>query len=116
MAPRPKAVKKTKKPSVRSSIRRSSGNVFVDLGFDKETAEHLRIRSALMATVRRVIDDAEMTQSEAAKLFNVTQPRISNLMRGKIDLFSVDTLIEMLSRAGVGIEVWTTTPKRTKVA
>lgn len=116
MAPRPKTVKKPASKSLRPSIRRSSGNVFADLGFDSETAEHLRIRSGLMATVRRVIDESGMTQAEAAKLFKVTQPRISNLMRGKIDLFSVDTLIEMLSRAGIGIEVWTTTPKRTKVA
>lgn len=116
MAPRTKTVKKAKKASARPAVRRSSGNVFTDLGFDRETAEHLRIRSALMATVRRVIEDSDMTQAEAARLFNVTQPRISNLMRGKIDLFSVDTLIEMLSRAGVGIEVWTTKPKRTKVA
>ena len=116
MAPRPKTVKKAKKASPRPVIRQSSGNVFADLGFDRETAEHLRIRSALMATVRRVIEDSDMTQAEAAKRFHVTQPRISNLVRGKIDLFSVDTLIEMLSRAGIGIEVWTTTPKRTKVA
>jgi predicted XRE-type DNA-binding protein len=115
MAPRPKIKKATRK-SLSPSIRRSSGNVFADLGFNPETAEHLRIRSGLMATVRRAIEETGMTQAEAARLFKVTQPRISNLMRGKIDLFSVDSLIEMLSRAGIGIEVWTTTPKRTKVA
>ena len=115
MAPRSKTVKKTKGKSART-VRRSSGNVFSDLGFDQDEAEHLRIRSALMATVRQVIKDGEMTQAEAAALFDVTQPRISNLMRGKIDLFSIDTLVEMLSRAGIRIELRTTMPKGTKVA
>ena len=113
MAPRSKTVRKTKKPAV----RRSSGNVFADLGFDQDEAEHLKIRSALMAMVRQVISDGEMTQGEAAKVFEVTQPRISNLMRGKIDLFSIDTLVEMLSRAGVRIEFRATTArKKGKVA
>ena len=110
MAPRAKTVKKTRR-AARPKIRRSSGNVFADLGFEREEAEHLRIRSALMATVRQVISDGGMTQSEAAALFNVTQPRISDLMRGKIDLFSIDTLVEMLSRAGVRIELRTSVAK-----
>ena len=110
MAPRAKTVKKTRRVA-RPKIRRSSGNVFADLGFEREEAEHLRIRSALMATVRQVISDGGMTQSEAAALFNVTQPRIRDLMRGKIDLFSIDTLVEMLSRAGVRIELRTSVAK-----
>jgi predicted XRE-type DNA-binding protein len=111
MAPRAKTVKKAKRVSSRPRIRRSSGNVFADLGFAQEEAEHLKIRSALMATVRQVIMDGGMTQAEAATLFDVTQPRISDLMRGKIDLFSIDTLVEMLSRAGVRIELRTSVKK-----
>jgi predicted XRE-type DNA-binding protein len=60
----------------------SSGNVFQDLGFGPEEGEHLRIRSALMAAVCRYMDERGLTQSEAAKIFGVTQPRISNLVRG----------------------------------
>ncbi len=111
MAARSKTVKRAKRIQVRPKIRRSTGNVFADLGFEHEEAEYLRIRSALMATVRQVITDREMTQAEAATLLNVTQPRISDLMRGKIDLFSIDTLVEMLSRAGVRIELRTTVAK-----
>ena len=111
MAPRSKTVKRAKRIQARPKVRRSTGNVFADLGFEKEEAEHLRIRSALMGTVRQVITDREMTQAQAATLFNVTQPRISDLMRGKIDLFSIDTLVEMLSRAGVRIELRTTIAK-----
>ena len=83
----------------------SSGNVFSDLGFEPEEAEHLRIRSSLMISVRKLIEERSLTQAQAAELFGVTQPRISNLVRGRIDLFSIDTLIDMLARAGIKVEV-----------
>ncbi|HEV7515511.1 MAG TPA: helix-turn-helix transcriptional regulator [Thermoanaerobaculia bacterium] len=88
-----------------AKITPSSGNVFADLGFSEDEAEHLRIRSTLMGAVRKLIDDRKLTQAEAADLFGVTQPRISNLVRGKIDLFSIDTLIGMLARAGVHVDI-----------
>lgn len=88
-----------------SNITPSSGNVFADLGFGPEEAEHLRIRSDLMIALRRLIEDRRLTQAEAARVFGVTQPRISNLVRGRIDLFSIDTLVDMLARAGIRIEV-----------
>lgn len=86
-------------------IVRSSGNVFEDLGFGREEAEHLKIRSALMAAIVKLIKVRKLTQSSAAALFGVSQPRISDLVRGKIDLFSIDTLIEMLGKADVHVEV-----------
>ena len=86
-------------------IVRSSGNVFEDVGFAPEEAEHLRIRSALMATLRELIASKGWTQAQAARLLGVTQPRVSDLVRGKIDLFSIDTLVEMLSKAGCHVEV-----------
>jgi len=86
-------------------IVRSSGNVFEDLGFGPDAAEHLRIRSALMATLRQVIQDRGLTQAKAAALLGVTQPRISDLVRGKIDLFSIDTLVDMLARAGFQVKL-----------
>ena len=78
----------------------SNKNVFRDLGFGSEEAENLRIRSALMMELTEHIQRTGMTQKEAAKSLNVTQPRISDLTRGKIDVFSIDTLIAMLSRIG----------------
>ena len=98
-------VKRTTKGVTTRAIRRSSGNVFADLGFGAEEAEHLRIRSALMATIREVIRDRALTQTRAAALLGVTQPRVSDLMRGKIDLFSIDTLVDMLARAGFQVDV-----------
>jgi len=86
-------------------VRRSSENIFRDLGFTREKAEHLRIRSDLMIRLTRLIEARGLTQAQAARLFGVTQPRISDLVRGKIDRFSVDTLIEMLGRTGARVEV-----------
>ena len=88
-----------------TKMRRSSGNVFRDLGYGREEAEHLRIRSVLMATLRRLIEARELTQAEAARVFGVSQPRVSDLVRGKIDLFSIDTLVDMLARAGMKVEI-----------
>jgi predicted XRE-type DNA-binding protein len=88
-----------------AKITPSSGNVFRDLGFAEVEAEHLRIRSTLMIAVRKLIEDRSLTQAEAAELFGVTQPRISNLVRGRIDLFSIDTLVGMLASAGIHVDV-----------
>jgi len=76
-------------------------NVFRDLGYVVEEAENLRIRAALMTTLTEHIRRADLTQKEAAKLLKVTQPRISDLIRGRIEVFSIDMLIAMLSRLGV---------------
>jgi len=80
---------------------RSSGNVFRDLGFSPDEVEYLKVRSELMANLQKVITARGLKQAEAAKLLGVTQPRVSDLMRGRIDLFSIDTLIDMLARLGI---------------
>ena len=88
-----------------TKIRRSSGNVFRDLGFAAEEATNLKVRSDLMIRLSKLIDGRELTQAQAAALFGVTQPRISDLVRGKIDRFSIDTLIAMLGHAGVKVQI-----------
>ena len=95
-----------------SRVRPSSGNVFQDLGFPRQEAENLRIRSDLMISLCRLIEARELTQAQAAKLLGVTQPRISDLTRGKIELFSVDGLIEMLGHAGARVSFQVRTRKR----
>jgi predicted XRE-type DNA-binding protein len=95
-------------------IRRSSGNVFQDLGFNEEEAENLKIRADLMIELTALIEAQGLTQEAAAKLLGVTQPRVSDLMRGKIDRFSVDSLIEMLGHAGASVSVVVT--RRSQVA
>ena len=98
---------------MRKPPRAASGNVFEDLGFPPREAAHLRVRADLMAEVSRVIADAGLTQTEAAARLGVSQPRVSDLVRGKIERFSVDTLIEMLGRAGVEVKI---TTRRHRVA
>jgi predicted XRE-type DNA-binding protein len=72
----------------------------------------LRARAALMMELEKVIQKRGMTQAEAAKLFGVTQPRISDLMRGKINLFSLDTLLDMATTAGLNPVIKLMVPKR----
>lgn len=86
-------------------IRRSSGNVFRDLGFSREESENLKIRSDLMIRLTKLIEARGLTQTQAAALFGVSQPRVSDLVRGKIDRFSIDTLVAMLGHAGVRVQV-----------
>jgi predicted XRE-type DNA-binding protein len=95
-------------------VRRSTGNVFRDLGFSDEEAENLKIRADLMIELTSLIEAQGLTQEAAAKLLGVTQPRISDLVRGKIDRFSVDSLIEMLGHAGASVSVVVT--RRSQVA
>jgi predicted XRE-type DNA-binding protein len=80
-------------------VTRSVGNVFDDLGFDRATAENLRIRAELMIALKELIQRKHLTQVQAAKLFGVSQPRISDLVRGKISLFTIDMLVNMLAKA-----------------
>jgi len=86
-------------------IRRSSGNVFRDLGFSNEEAENLKMRTDLMIRLGKLIQARRLTQAEAAELFGVSQPRVSDLVRGKIDRFSIDTLVAMLGHAGVRVQI-----------
>ena len=55
--------------------------------------------------LKNYIVSAELSQAEAAKLFNITQPRVSDLMRGKINLFGIDALVNMAAAAGMSVEV-----------
>lgn len=68
-------------------------------------AAHMKARSELMMAISEHIRKNGLTQAEAAKLFGVTQPRVSDLVRGKIDLFSIDTLVQMLASAGMRVEM-----------
>lgn len=68
-------------------------------------AAHMKARSELMIAISGHIAENGLTQAAAAKLFGVTQPRVSDLVRGKIELFSIDTLVQMLASAGMRVEM-----------
>ncbi|MEO5740658.1 MAG: XRE family transcriptional regulator [Vicinamibacterales bacterium] len=86
-------------------MTRSSGNVFSDLGFPAPEAANLQLRSALMIQLRKRLTARSASQAQAARLLGVSQPRISDLYRGKIERFSVDTLIAMLDKTGADVRV-----------
>ncbi len=94
----------------------STGNVFRDLGFSKHESEHLLVRADLLIQLQKAIEARGLRQAEAAKVLRVTQPRVSDLLRGRIDLFSTDTLIEMLARLGIGVRLVVKAPRSRRVA
>jgi predicted XRE-type DNA-binding protein len=79
--------------------------IFEDLGFSHQEAQHLHVRAQLMSALREAIRKRRLSQVAAAKLLGTTQPRVSNLLRGRIDLFSTDALIELLSKVGIGVRL-----------
>ena len=70
-----------------------------------EEAENMKLRSVLMAALKNHIVRTKMSQAQAAQLLGVTQPRISDLMRGKINLFGLEALVNMATAAGLHIEM-----------
>jgi predicted XRE-type DNA-binding protein len=68
-------------------------------------AENMKLRSSLMMALKAHLTQTGLSQLQAAKLFGVTQPRISDLMRGKINLFGLDALVNMAAAAGLHIEM-----------
>jgi predicted XRE-type DNA-binding protein len=91
---------------------RGSGNVFADLGFSPDDAINLQVRADLMRQLRARLDKLRVTQAQAARLLGVSQPRVSDLTRGRIDRFSIDMLIRLLGKAGVEVRVTTRTRSR----
>jgi predicted XRE-type DNA-binding protein len=85
---------------MKEPITESSGNVFVDLGFEPAEAAILQMRAELMTDLREFIRSSGMTQMEAAQRLGVGQSRVSDLMRGKWDKFSLEMLITLEARAG----------------
>ena len=82
-----------------------SADAWADLGFTLAEAQDLRIRSGMIIALRKFIKEKKLTQARAAKLLGVTQPRMSDLLNGKIDLFSMGTLVKLLAKAGFQVEI-----------
>lgn len=70
-----------------------------------EEAENMKLRCVLLTALKSHLARTAMSQAQAAKLFGVTQPRVSDLMRGKINLFRLDALVNMATAAGLHIEM-----------
>jgi predicted XRE-type DNA-binding protein len=86
-------------------MRKRFDNVWDAIEDDPAQRENMKVRSALMTVLTDFILREGLTQAQAAKKFGVTQPRISDLMRGKIDLFAIDSLVNMIGVAGLHVKV-----------
>lgn len=85
------------------TMTRGSGNVFADLGFAAEEAQNLLLRSQAMAAVEQWYKASGLTQAKAAKELGITQPRLNQLLKGKISEFSLDALVNMATRVGMRV-------------
>jgi predicted XRE-type DNA-binding protein len=85
--------------------RVTTGSILDDLGLEEAEAENLKIRAALMRAIESYISNNKLTQTQAANLMQVSQPRISDLMRGKISAFTIDMLVNMLAHTHVTISL-----------
>jgi predicted XRE-type DNA-binding protein len=90
---------------MRLKMTRSSGNVFSDVGFSAEEAEHLRVRADLLIQIQTALKARGLKPADAAKLFGVSQRNVNDLLSGRIDRFSVDSLIDLLARLGVRVKL-----------
>ncbi|MDA8098096.1 MAG: XRE family transcriptional regulator [Nitrospiraceae bacterium] len=88
---------------MKERITKSSGNVFLDLGFPPEEAAILQMRAEIMADLRKIITTKKLTQAKAAALLGVSQSRVSDLIRGKWEKFSLEMLIALATKAGMRI-------------
>ena len=92
------------------SFTPSWGNLFIDLGFDPAEAQVMKLRAEVMIRMKERLKEAGWTQAEAAKRLGVTQPRICRLMKGKIEDFSLDTLLLLSFKAGLLPELHVSAP------
>jgi predicted XRE-type DNA-binding protein len=93
----------------------TTNSVFFDL-FERGKAERLSVQTGLALALEREIKKRKLTQAAAAKALGITQPRVNDLLRRRYDRFSIDALVEYLSRLGVQVRIETSTPKRARTA
>lgn len=88
-----------------AKVSESSGNIFLDLGFPPHEAAVLLLRAELAEALRQWMESQDLTQAQAAKRLGIAQPRVSEVVRGKVDLMSLDYLVGLCAKAGVSVAV-----------
>ena len=88
-----------------AKVGESGGNIFSDLGFPPHEAVVLLLRAELTEALRQWMESEGLTQAQAAKRLGITQPRVSEIMRGKIELMSLNYMVGLCAKAGVSVEV-----------
>jgi predicted XRE-type DNA-binding protein len=84
-------------------VTESSGNVFQDLGLPPHEAAVMLLRAELAEALRRWMERRSLTQAEAAKRLGIAQPRVSEIVRGKVELLSLDYLAGLCAKAGIAV-------------
>ena len=95
------------KDTGKAAFELGSGNVYLDVGFPPAEDESLLMRTQLTHALGTLIKERKLTQTQAGRLLGVSQPRVSDVTRGRIERFTIDALVEMLARAGVPLEIVT---------
>ena len=97
-------------------ITKGSANIFEYLGFDVQESQNLLLRSQTMIALVQWFNACGLTQAAAAKVLGVTQPRLNQLLKGKIEIFSLDALVNMATSAGmrVGLSIRPVTSVRVR--
>ncbi len=98
-------------------IVKGKANIFEDLGFDVQESQNLLLRSQTMVALVHWFNESGLTQATAAKVLGVTQPRFNQLLKGKIEIFSLDALVNMATSAGmrVGLTIRPSTSVKVRV-
>jgi predicted XRE-type DNA-binding protein len=86
-------------------ISKSSGNVFLDLGFPPHEAAVMQLRAQLAEALRVWMEHNDFSQADAAKNLGISQPRVSEIMRGKLELLSLDYLVGLCTKAGIPVKM-----------
>jgi predicted XRE-type DNA-binding protein len=86
-------------------ITKSSGNVFLDLGFPPHEAAVMLLRAQLAEALRSWMEQEALTQASAAKKLGISQPRVSEITRGKVELLSLDYLVGLCAKAGISVKM-----------
>lgn len=84
---------------------KGSDNIFLDLGFPVVEAQNLLLRTDLMIKIEQLVRKSGLVQSEAAEMLGITQPRLNDVLKGRIEKFSLDALVNMLARAGMEVKM-----------
>ncbi len=86
-------------------ITPAEGNIFEDLGFAPAEAMKLKIKADLMIQLTQWIKKSNLKQADAAKLLKISRPRVSNVMHGKVEKFTIDALVDMLELTGHHVQI-----------
>jgi predicted XRE-type DNA-binding protein len=90
---------------VAKTVTESSGNIFRDLGFPPHEAEVMLLRARVAEALRAWIQRQQLTQAQASKRLGISQPRVSEITRGKVELLSLDYLVGLCAKAGIPVEL-----------